>query len=121
MSIKIARGDKFRYKIDELAGGYFHFVKVPIEYDINGQDKELDLTELRMSYKYQKWESAVRSNSPPWCNKCKRGYFNQREPIELCSHHIKSFANYPELRYELSNGIILCQDCHKKYHKTHKD
>lgn len=28
--------------------------------------------------------------------------------------HIKPFAYYPDLRFELSNGRTLCIDCHKK-------
>ena len=32
---------------------------------------------------------------------------------ELESHHIKSWAKYPELRYKLDNGITLCRECHK--------
>jgi hypothetical protein len=33
---------------------------------------------------------------------------------ELHPDHIKQFALYPELRYELSNGRTLCADCHRK-------
>ena len=36
---------------------------------------------------------------------------------ELNAHHIKPYAKYKELRYELSNGITLCEDCHKLVHK----
>lgn len=30
---------------------------------------------------------------------------------------IKSFAKFPDLRYELSNGLTLCIKCHKEYHR----
>ena len=32
----------------------------------------------------------------------------------LTAHHIKSRAKFPKLRYNVSNGITLCELCHAK-------
>ena len=32
----------------------------------------------------------------------------------LSQYHIKPFADYPDLRFELSNGRTLCVPCHTK-------
>ena len=37
--------------------------------------------------------------------------------IFLNSHHIKSWAKYPQLRFKASNCTTLCVPCHKKVHK----
>jgi hypothetical protein len=31
----------------------------------------------------------------------------------LVAHHIKSWVQYPEFRYDLTNGKTLCEQCHK--------
>lgn len=34
----------------------------------------------------------------------------------LQAHHLKSYAEYSELRFDVSNGITLCVECHAKRH-----
>ena len=33
---------------------------------------------------------------------------------DLEADHIKPFAYYPDIRFELSNGRTLCKPCHRK-------
>jgi 5-methylcytosine-specific restriction endonuclease McrA len=37
--------------------------------------------------------------------------------VYLQAHHRKPFAEYPNFRYDVSNGITLCKDCHKEEHE----
>lgn len=35
---------------------------------------------------------------------------------KLNAHHIKSWVGHPDLRFDVDNGITLCNECHKKKH-----
>lgn len=67
---------------------------------------------LTNTYEYREWRSNVFQRDNWTCQTCgmrsKAG-----EPIYLEAHHIKSWAKYPKLRYEINNGITLCRECHK--------
>src|SRR3990167_10726327 len=47
------------------------------------------------------------------CQDC--GYKKQSDK-KLVIHHIKTWAEYPNLRFESNNLITLCEECHWKRH-----
>lgn len=65
----------------------------------------------RISPKYKEWRRKVFERDFYTCAIC------GKVGGELNAHHIKPYAYYPELRYEVNNGITLCKNCHKKVHR----
>ena len=66
---------------------------------------------IRNSMEYRDWRKAVYERDGYTCQICgKRGG-------NLNAHHIKHFAQYPELRMDITNGITLCYDCHRAVHR----
>lgn len=63
------------------------------------------------SEEYKEWRKKVfeRDNY-----KCQGKDCAEPEIKYVTAHHIKSFAKYPALRYDPSNGITLCEECHCK-------
>jgi len=58
---------------------------------------------------YQQWVRKIK-NRDNW--KCK---INNKDCSGYCEvHHILSWSKYPELRYNINNGITLCQAHHPK-------
>lgn len=68
---------------------------------------------IRKSIDADLWRGAVFSRDNYTCQKCKD------KGGKLNAHHIMSFAQYPELRFAIDNGITLCKQCHQKFHKTY--
>lgn len=65
----------------------------------------------RVCKAYTDWRLSVFERDKYTCQRCKK-----RGGI-LNAHHIKSYKDFPNLRYELSNGVTLCETCHKNLHK----
>ena len=57
------------------------------------------------------WRKTIFERDDYTCQKC------YQKGNKLNAHHIKSWALFPELRFEISNGLTLCVTCHKKEHK----
>jgi uncharacterized phage protein (TIGR02220 family) len=65
----------------------------------------------RHSYEYEKWKNAVYERDGYACREC-------GSDQDIHAHHIKSFIDYPELRFDVDNGITLCRECHMKIHNS---
>lgn len=59
---------------------------------------------------HHQWVNAVVSRDKATCQKC------GTQNVELHAHHIKSYRDHPELRFDVSNGITLCFRCHWETH-----
>jgi hypothetical protein len=60
---------------------------------------------MKCGKEYREWKARVNVRDNYICQECgKKG----------CeAHHIKSWYEFPELRFDVNNGITLCLDCHK--------
>ncbi len=67
---------------------------------------------IRHSLEMKCWEREVFSQNNRTCQKCKK-------KSKLTAHHILNFAEYPKLRFKVSNGITFCRKCHKLFHQTY--
>jgi len=63
---------------------------------------------LRNTPKYKEWGKQVFERDDYTCQKCGQRGGN------LHADHIKSFTDYPKLRFEVSNGQTMCVSCHAK-------
>lgn len=65
----------------------------------------------RSSPKYSSWRRSVFERDNYTCQDCgvRGGVLN--------AHHIKLFKSYKKLRFKVSNGITLCEKCHRNRHR----
>jgi len=57
------------------------------------------------------WRQHIYERDNYTCQSCGQiGY-------KLNVHHIQSYLEYSELRLTLNNGITLCENCHRQFHK----
>lgn len=66
---------------------------------------------IRNGLQIKEWRMAVFVRDEYTCQHC------QVKGGDIHAHHIKPFAKYPDLRFEVSNGITLCKACHIAEHK----
>lgn len=91
--------------------GRTHFKKGMIPWN---KDKGLlpisEKRRIRSSIEYGLWRNAVFARD---------GYTCQKTGIRggnLVAHHIDSFANFPEIRLAIDNGITLSKKAHRDFH-----
>lgn len=63
---------------------------------------------IRSSAEYSNWRREVFIRDYWTCQMC-----GKKKGIKIRAHHIRPFKDYPELRFEIDNGITLCKTCHQ--------
>jgi hypothetical protein len=72
--------------------------------------KTPELHRLRNTPEYEQWRDAVYSRDGWVCRDC-----GSKE--DLTAHHILSFNDFAEFRFDVQNGVTLCRSCHKIDHE----
>ena len=69
-----------------------------------------EIKRLRYSQELREWRLSVFVRDNFTCVCCGKVGGN------LNAHHILSFTHYPAVRFDINNGVTLCQKCHKHLH-----
>lgn len=65
---------------------------------------------------YAEWRTAVYVRDGYKCQIC------NKKDVYLNAHHIRPWSLFPDDRYDVDNGVTLCEKCHEKVHslRSHK-
>jgi hypothetical protein len=69
---------------------------------------------IRASMNYDAWRVAVFTRDEFVCQKC-----GDNKGGNLEAHHMDCFADFPEKRMDMTNGVTLCDDCHNELHRRY--
>jgi len=65
---------------------------------------------IRTSKEYLDWRNEIFKRDDYTCQLC------QKRGVNLNAHHIEYFNKRLELRFDINNGITLCEECHGDIH-----
>lgn len=71
----------------------------------------------RGSFKYDEWRSKVFERDNYTCQCC-RDHTGLGHSVVLNAHHIRNFSENIDLRFDVDNGITLCDKCHSQRYKN---
>lgn len=71
----------------------------------------------RCGAEYSTWRNSVFSRDMYTCQCCGiKNHVGLNSHVVLNAHHINNWNDYPDLRYDINNGITLCNQCHILFH-----
>lgn len=68
----------------------------------------------RFKPEYVEWARMIKVLSNFRCVIC-----GESKSGKMVSHHLASYLSNPELRFEVDNGVCLCNECHYDFHRKY--
>jgi hypothetical protein len=78
-------------------------------YSYNKNLSDDDREKGRTSWEYKLWIKAIYERFDGACILC-------GDRRNIVAHHLYSYAEYPEKRLDIDNGVVLCRDHHNQFH-----
>lgn len=72
------------------------------------REKRLELKE------YRDWQQGIYRRDRWQCRIC--GYKGRN----IVAHHIRTWLEFPKLRFDVDNGLTFCRACHCRLHSIHR-
>ena len=72
------------------------------------------ITDDRRSATYKSWRNGVWERDKYTCQRCGGGVGGS-----IVAHHLNGFDNYVEWRFDVDNGVTLCDMCHRAFHSAY--
>lgn len=102
--------------------GYRHWTQVPENaYRLSGENSPVwkggvsRIRYERAHKEYYDWRKSVFARDKYTCQKC-GSRSRTGVHVELHAHHLKNWADNPDVRYDTENGVTLCDKCHYSFH-----
>lgn len=83
-------------------------------HDLTDEERKTSIQNRKNDPRHRKWRKKVFIRDNYTCQCCKN-----ETSGNLAAHHIYAFKKYKKLRYTVSNGVTLCTQCHKLFHKIY--
>lgn len=80
---------------------------------IENNERFKNYEEYRKTSDYYKWRLSVWARDNFTCIKCSK---KRDANTMINAHHLESFKNNIDLRFDVDNGVTLCESCHIKFH-----
>lgn len=72
----------------------------------------------RSTYEYRIWRKSVFDRDEYMCQCCGEKS-HKGHHVTLAAHHIKNWNDNQDCRYDVDNGITLCERCHLDFHSKY--
>lgn len=72
----------------------------------------------RSTYEYRIWRKGVFDRDKYTCQCC-GDKSHKGHAVTLAAHHIKNWNDNKDYRYDIDNGITLCERCHLNFHSKY--